>query len=53
MIKSLGLNISSESKADMTAIYQQAAGWKNGGICGIAQEKEKRHFSKGRTMLII
>lgn len=51
MIKSQGLNIS--SKADMTAIYQQAAGWKNGGICGIVQEKEKCRFRKERTMLII
>lgn len=37
----------------MTAVYQQAAEWKNGGICGIAQEKEKHCSSKERTMLII
>lgn len=47
----------------MTAAYQQAAEWehlwystgkewKNGGICGIAQEKEKHCSSEERTIQI-
>lgn len=36
----------------MTAAYQRAAEWKNGGICGTAQEKEKHCSSKERTMQI-
>lgn len=32
--------------------HQQAAEWKNGGICGTAQEKEKHCSSKERTMQI-
>lgn len=63
VIKSLAWAISSESKADMTAAYQQAAEWehlwystgkewKNGGICGIAQEKEKHCSSEERTIQI-
>lgn len=53
VIKSLGLNISAGSKADMTYGYQQAAEWQTEGICGIAQEKEKNCFSREWTMLII
>lgn len=52
MIKSLGLNISPGSKADMT-YDRQAAEWQTEGICGIAQEKEKNCFSREWTMLII
>lgn len=46
VIKSLGLNISSGSKADMTAVYQQAAEWQTEGICGVARKRKRTVLAK-------